>query len=212
MENNKLFAKVYGWMFVGLLISFMTGYLVSANENMVFNISKSYIIIVLVEMGLCIWLSAGIRKMQKSTAQILYLLYTFFTGLTFSVIFYLLKLSSIMMVFGITALAFGIMAIIGTIIKIDLSKIGNILLMGLIAIILASIINIFINSEIFDLGITIIGIVIFMIYIAFDVAKIKRTAEYLEEDKASILCAFELYLDFINIFIKLLRLFGKRKD
>ena len=212
MENNKVFTKVYGWMFIGLLVSFITGYFVSLNQTMVLNISKSYFILVLIEMGLCIWLSAGIRKMQKSTAQILYLLYAFFTGLTFSIIFLVFKMSSIIMVFGITSLAFGIMALIGTFTKMDLSKLGNILLMGLIAIILASIINIFINSQLFDLGLTIIGIVIFMLYIAYDVAKIKRTMEYLEEDKAAIICAFELYLDFINIFIKLIRFFGKSKD
>lgn len=210
--ENKLFTKVYGWMFIGLLISFITGYFVSTNETMVYNIAKSYIILVLVEMGLCIGLSAGIRSMNKITAQILYILYTFFTGLTFSILFFVFKLSSITMVFGITSLAFGIMAVIGSLTKIDISKFGNILLMGLIAIIIASIINIFVNSQLFDLGITIIGIVIFMLYIAYDVAKIKMTAEYLEEDKAAILCAFELYLDFINIFVKLLRLFGKSKD
>lgn len=212
MENNKLFTKVYGWMFIGLLISFITGYFVSTQPNIVYNISKSYWILALLEIGVCIWLSAGIWKMQKLTAQILYCLYSFLTGLTFSMIFMVFKLDSIIMVFGITSLVFGLMAAIGHLTNIDLTKLGNILLMGLIAIILASLINIFIGSQTFDLGITIIGIIIFILYVAYDIQKIKLIAQDVEQDKAAILCAFELYLDFINIFIKLLRLFGKSKD
>ena len=84
--------------------------------------------------------------------------------------------------------------------------------MGLLGIIIASIINIFIGSQTLDLGIIIIGIVIFTLYIAYDVQKVKYIAQTLEEDKAAIICAFELYLDFINLFIKLIRLFGKSKD
>ena len=212
MENNKLFTKVYGWMFVGLLISFITGYFVSTKPNMVYNIANAYWVLALVEIVVCIWLSAGIWKMQKLTAQILYCLYSFLTGLTFSFIFVAFKLDSIIMVFGLTSLAFGLMAVVGHVTKIDLTKLGSILLMGLLAIILASIINIFVGSQTFDLGITIIGLIIFILYVAYDVQKIKRIAGTLEEDKAAILCAFELYLDFINIFIKLLRIFGKSKD
>ena len=84
--------------------------------------------------------------------------------------------------------------------------------MGLLGIVIATIINLFIGSETFDLGITIIGIIIFTVYIAYDIQKVKYIAETLEEDKAAIICAFELYLDFINLFIKLIRLLGKSKD
>lgn len=212
--ENKIFSKVYGWMFIGLLISFITGYYVSTQPNIIYNLfSKGmFFILVLVEIGLCIWLSAGIRKMQTSTAKILFGLYSFVTGLTFSTIFVAYRIDSIIMVFGITALTFAIMALIGTFTKIDLTKLGTILFMGLLGIIIASIINIFIGSQTLDLGIIIIGIVIFTLYIAYDVQKVKYIAQTLEEDKAAIICAFELYLDFINLFIKLLRLFGKSKD
>ena len=107
---------------------------------------------------------------------------------------------------------FAIMAIIGMFSNIDLTKLGTILFMGLIGIIIASLINMFIGSQAFDLGIAIIGIIIFTLYIAYDVQKVKIISQTLEEDKAAIICAFDLYLDFINIFIKLLRLFGKSKD
>lgn len=212
--ENKIFSKVYGWMFIGLLISFITGYYVSTQPNIIYNLfSKGmFFILVLVEIGLCIWLSAGIRKMQTSTAKILFGLYSFVTGLTFSTIFVAYRIDSIIMVFGITALTFAIMALVGTFTNIDLTKLGTILFMGLLGIIIASIINIFIGSQTLDLGIVIIGIVIFTLYIAYDVQKVKYIAQTLEEDKAAIICAFELYLDFINLFIKLLRLFGKSKD
>ena len=212
--ENKIFSKVYGWMFIGLLISFVTGYYVSTQPNIIYNLFNkgTFFILVLVELGLCIWLSAGIRKMQPMTAKILFGLYSFVTGLTFSTIFVAYRIDSIIMVFGITALTFAIMALVGTFTNIDLTKLGTILFMGLLGIIIASIINIFIGSQTLDLGIIIIGIVIFTLYIAYDVQKVKYIAQTLEEDKAAIICAFELYLDFINLFIKLLRLFGKSKD
>jgi len=212
--QNKIFSKIYGWMFIGLLVSFITGYYVSTNENMLYNIfsTNMYWILAIIEIVVVIWLSAGIRKMNIITAKTLYVLYSILTGLTLSVIFIAFKMSSIIYVFGITAIMFALMAIFGRTTKIDLTKIGTILFMGLIGIIIASLINMFIGSETFDLIICIVGIIIFTIYIAYDVQKIKYIAETLEKDKAVIICAFELYLDFINLFIKLLRLFGKSRD
>ena len=214
MEENKLFTKIYGWMFIGLLISAITGYMVSTNTNMLYNIYKtgSYWILALAEIGVCIWLSAGIRKMEITTAKILFCLYSFLTGLSFSVIFIAYRIDSIVAIFALTSLIFAIMTLIGKFTNMDLTKLGTILFTGLIVIIIASLINIFVGSQIFDLGITIIGLLIFIGYVAYDVQKVKFVAQTLEEDKAAIICAFELYLDFINIFIKLLRLFGKSKD
>lgn len=212
--QNKIFSKIYGWMFIGLMISFITGYYVSTNENMLYNIfsTNMYWILALVEIAVVIWLSAGIRKMNIITAKTLYVLYSILTGLTLSVIFIAFKISSIIYVFGITSIMFALMAIFGRNTKYDLTKIGTILFVGLIGIIIATLINMFIGSETFDLFICIIGIIIFTIYIAYDVQKIKLIAQTLEEDKAVIICAFELYLDFINLFIELLRLLGKNKD
>ncbi len=214
MENNKIFTKIYGWMFIGLMISAITAYLVSTNGNMVYNIYKTgtYLILSIVEIGVCIWLSAGIRKMQITTARILFCLYSFLTGLTFSAIFIAFRIDSIVAIFALTSLIFAIMSLIGKFTTMDLTKISTILFTGLIVIIIASFINIFVGSQTFDLGIAVLGIIIFMGYIAFDVQKIKYIAQTLEEDKASIICAFELYLDFINLFIKLLSLFGKNRD
>jgi len=211
-NNNKIFTKVYGWMFIGLLISFITGYYVSTRQHMVYNLGNARIILAAIEIGVCIWLSAGIEKMQPTTAKILFCLYSFLTGLSFSFIFVYYLMESIIMVFGITALMFAVMALIGHFTNLDLTKIRTILLMGLLGIIAATIINLYIGSETLDLGIIIIGIIIFIAYIAYDVQKVKYVANKLDEDNAAIICAFELYLDFINLFIKLLRLLGKSKD
>lgn len=212
--ENKIFSKVYGWMFIGLLVSFITGYYVSTNTNMLYNIFSTnlYWILAIVEIVVVIWLSAGIRKMNIITAKTLFVLYSILTGLTLSILFVAFKISSIIFVFGITSLMFAIMALIGTFTKIDLTKLGTILFMGLLGIIIAALINLFVGSQTFDLGIIIVGIIIFTLYIAYDVQKVKYIVQELEEDKAVIICAFELYLDFINLFIKLLRLFGKSRD
>ena len=214
MENNKIFTKIYGWMFIGLLISAITGYFISTNTNMLYNIFKPsvFMILVILEIGVSIWLTAGIRKMEVMTAKILFCLYSFITGVTFSIIFLAYRIDSIVAIFALTSLIFAIMSLVGKFTNMDLTKLGTILFVGLIVIIIASLINLILGSVIFDLGITIIGIMIFIGYIAYDTQNIKKMALSLEEDKAAIFCAFQLYLDFINLFIKLLRLFGKSKD
>lgn len=212
--ENKIFSKIYGWMFIGLLVSFITGYYVSTNTNMLYNIFSTslYWIIPIIEIVVVIWLSAGIRKMNIVTARTLFILYSLLTGLTLSIIFIAFKMDSIITVFGITSAMFAIMSVIGRYTSMDLTKLRTILFMGLIGILLATIVNIFIGSTTFDLLIAVVGVIIFTLYIAYDTQKIKYAVETLEEDKAAIICAFELYLDFINLFIKLLRLFGKSRD
>ena len=214
MLENKLFAKIFMWMFIGLAITFATGYYVSVNPNMLFNIFGSYYwILAIAEIVVVIWLSVRIRKMKPMTAKILFCLYSFLTGLTFSSIFVVYKITSIVYVFGITSLIFLIFALIGYFTKIDLTKIGIYLFMALLGVIICSIINIFIGSQTFDLGLTIICLIIFIIYIAYDIQIIKRNLYMItEEDNLAIYGALQLYLDFINIFLRLLQLFGKARD
>lgn len=213
MKNN-LYSKMFMWMFVGLLITFLVGYYVSTNENMIYNIfaTKFYWVIYIAEIVTVIVLSARILKMSKNGAIFGFLLYSFLSGLTFSSIFLTFKMSSIIFIFLITALVFLIFALIGYFTKINLTKLGTILFMGLIGILIASIINIFIQSQTFDLILVIIGIIVFIGYIAYDINKVKRLEGQIDEDKLSIIGALELYLDFINLFIRLLQLFGKSKD
>ncbi len=213
--NNKIFAKTFLWMFVGLLVTFGTGLVVSLNENMIVNIFSgwTYLILAIVELALVIFLSARVIKMKSTTAKICFLLYSFVSGLTFSSIFIFYKIASIIYVFLIAAILFGLFGLIGYFTKLDLSKFGTILFMGLIAVILCSIVNIFIGSAGFNLGISIITVLIFLGFTAYDIQKIKSFTEYnIEADNLAIIGALTLYLDFINIFIRLLSIFGKNRD
>lgn len=212
---NQVFSKVFMWLFVGLLLTFGVAYIVSTNDNMVYNLFSDgkYFIVWIIEIVVVIVLSARIRKMSSMTAIVLFLLYSFLTGLTLSSIFIIYEISSIVWVFAIASGLFLIFGLIGYFTKLDLTKIGTFLLMGLLAIIVAFLINMFIGSETFDIVLCIVGIVLFLGYIAYDIQIIKRNMLTIEnETNLAIYGAFQLYLDFINIFLKLLRLFGTRRD
>ena len=213
MENNKAFGKVFMWMFIGLLITFLTGYVVSSNDNMLYNIFSggTYFILIIIELVLVVYLSARIHKMQVTTARIVFILYSFVSGLTFGSIFIVFKMSSIMLIFLITAILIGIFALIGRFTKIDLTKAGTILLMMLLGIVICTFVNVFLKNDTLDLFVSYISIIVFLGFTAYDMQKIKMLSyEFDDEDKIAIIGALELYLDFINIFIDLLRIFGKR--
>lgn len=212
--ENKLYSKMFMWMFIGLLVTFATGFYVSTNENMLYNIFSTglYWVIFIAEFITVIVLSARINKMSQMSAQICFMLYSFLTGLTFASIFVLFEISSIIFVFLATAITFGIFAFIGYTTNIDLTKLGTILFMGLLGIIVVSIINIFVGNSMLDLILCWIGIIIFVGYIAYDIQKVKQMQYMMDEDKLAIFGALQLYLDFINLFIRLIQIFGKRND
>lgn len=212
--ENKLYSKMFMWMFIGLLVTFATGFYVSTNENMLYNIFSTglYWVIFIAEFITVIVLSARINKMSQMAAQICFILYSFLTGLTFASIFVLFEISSIIFVFLATAIIFGIFAFIGYTTNIDLTKLGTILFMGLLGIIVVSIINIFVGNSMLDLILCWIGIIIFVGYIAYDIQKVKQMQYMMDEDKLAIFGALQLYLDFINLFIRLIQIFGKRND
>lgn len=213
--DNRVYNKVFIWMFLGLLITFITGYTISLNENMLYNIfsSRMQILVYIIEIVIVIVLTRRIMKMQELTAKILFCLYSFMTGVTFSVLFAYFQMDSIICVFGLTALLFGVFAFIGATTKIDLTKISTILFMGLIGVIIATIVNYFIGSTGLGMIVSWICVILFMGITAYDMQKIRRLQQVIpNENKVAILGAFELYLDFINIFIELLSLFGKGKD
>ena len=214
LQDNKIFSKVFLWMFIGLLITFGVGYYVSINENMLYNVfSKYYIFLIIAELVVVIFLSMRIRKMKPTTAKIMFCLYSFLTGLTFSSIFVAYKITSIVYVFGITAIIFLVFALIGYFTKIDLTKIGIYLFMALLGIIICTIINMFVGSEAFDFGLTVFALIVFLIYIAYDIQVVKRNLYMItEEENLAIYGALQLYLDFINIFLRLLQLFGRNND
>lgn len=210
----KIYSKVFLWMFLGLLVTFITGIYVSTNENILIFLfqNNGFIFAIIAELITVIFLTARIRKMSPTTARISFLLYSFLTGLTFSSIFLVYELSSILIIFLVAALLFGIFALIGNYTSIDLTNFGTFLLMMLFGIIICTLINIFLNNSTFDIIITIISLIVFLGYTAYDIQKVKLLEDEIEEDNLAIYGALQLYLDFINILLDLLNLFGKNRD
>ncbi len=210
--NNKLMSKVFAWMAIGLLVTFGTGLFVSTNEVMYENIYRGawYIIFAIIEIALVIFLSMRVMKMKATTAKCSFLLYSVISGLTFSSIFIYYELTSILYIFLVTAAMFGLLALIGYTTKIDLGKAAPYLFMGLFVLIIVFLINIFIGSNTVDMVASIICVLLFVGITAFDVQKLKMLKESgLPEDNLAIYGALDLYLDFINIFIHILSIFGK---
>ncbi len=212
---NKLLPKTFLWMFIGLMVTFITGYVVSINSNMIEAVFASplFYVLLILELGLVIFFSSRVHKMSPTSAKICFLLYSFVSGLTFSSVFIGFEISSVMYVFLIAALVFAIFGAIGYFTELDLSRISTYLLMGLIAIVICIIVNMFLNNDTFDLVISIISLLIFVGFTAYDVQHVKElSANGVDNDVAAINGAFELYLDFINIFLHLLQIIGDAKD
>ncbi len=213
---QSFFTKVYTWMFIGLLVSGAVAYITSINTALFSILVSGFWLIIIAELGLVIAISALIKKISPTVAKVLYLLYSAVNGFTLASIFMVYKLDSIVFVFLSTAILFAALALYGYTTKNDLTGFGKILLAGLIAIIIMSIVNIFTGGNTLGVIISIISVVIFSGLTAYDMQKLKNLYNYYASDdtmvdRIAIYGALDLYLDFINIFIKLLRLFGKRK-
>ena len=210
--KNEFLSTVFNWFGLGLLVTFITSFIVSTNIyllSLIFG-GIGYIVIIISEIVLAIWLTTRIRKMDSGLTKILYIAYSVLTGLTFSSIFIMYQLSSIIFIFLASAVIFFVFAFLGKKTNIDLSKMGVYLFIGLLSIIILEIINIFIMNNTLDMVLCVVGLIIFIAYVSYDVNKIVNY--YDDTDNMAIVGAFELYLDFINIFIKLLRLFGKERN
>ena len=221
IDNNngmsKFFLIVFLWMFIGLLISGGVAYYTSITPSMIKFVYGSYGWILITELIVVIAFSALRKKVSPGVAKVLFVTYAAISGLTLSSIFLVYKIQSIGMVFLSSALMFGILAAYGYITKTDLSSFGKILLFALLAIIIMSVINIFANNGTFGIIISIISIVVFVGLTAWDMQALKAMYNYYDSDekelgKIAIYGALDLYLDFINIFLQLLNLFGKSKD
>lgn len=214
MNNSKIMSKVFLWMFIGLAVTFLTGSYIANDPSLILEIFEggSVFLIFIVELAIVIFLTARIHKMKPLTAKIMFLLYSVVTGLTFASVFVVYDITSIIYVFLATALIMLVFAALGYFTKLDLTKLSTFLFMAIIGILIMSIINIFVGSEQLSLGICIISVLVFIVYIAFDVQKVKQLYEQnvLPEDNLAIYGALQLYLDFINIFLDLLRIFGDR--
>ena len=208
---NEFYSRVFRWLGIGLFVTFLVGYFVSTNLKLLSFLFSgyTYLIVIILEIVMCIWLSSQIHQMSKERAQILYIGYTALTGLTFSSIFVLYEISSIIFIFLVTSIIFIVFSYIGKRMNVDMKKMGIYLIILLLSVVLLEIVNLFIMNNTLNMILCIFALVIFVGYIAYDIRKLDY---YGDSENMAIMGAFDLYLDFINIFIRLLQLFGKRRD
>lgn len=218
---NALMRKVYVWMTLALVVSGLTALYVSQSRSVMESIFSNSIglwILIIGELALVLILSARINKLSFASAGIMFILYSILNGVTLSFIFLIYTRTSIVSTFFITAGTFGTMSLVGYNTKKDMTSIGRYALYALIGLIIATIVNIFMHNSIFDLFISAAGVVIFVGLTAYDTQKIKHMfLEYgsdLNEStqKLALMGSLNLYLDFINLFLYLLRFFGKSNN
>lgn len=215
-----LMRKVYVWMSMALAITGITAYYVAHNETLMMAIRTNRILfwgLLIAEFGLVIGLSAAINKLTLTTATLMFVLYSLVNGATMSFIFLAYTESSVTNVFLITAGTFAAMAVLGYFTKTDLTSMGKILMMALIGVIIATIVNFFTKSAGLSIILNYIGVLVFVGLTAYDSQKIKQMLQMAPDvsetsQKVALLGALSLYLDFINLFLYLLRIFGSRRD
>ncbi|MBT3311636.1 MAG: Bax inhibitor-1/YccA family protein [Desulfobacteraceae bacterium] len=217
---NSFIRSVYNWMFIGLALTGFVAFYVASNSTLYNTIIGNRLFfygLIIGELGLVFYVSARIQKIQASTATAIFVLYSALNGATLSVIFVAYTMSSIASTFFICAATFGACSIYGMITKRDLTSIGQFMIMGLFGIIIASVVNIFIKSSAMNMIINYIGVLVFVGLTAYDTQKLKVMAMSQPEDvgsevvrKGAIMGALNLYLDFINMFLFLLSIFGDR--
>lgn len=217
---STLFKSVYMQMAAALTVTGLTAYAVTNSPQLLyalFSNSASIWILLIAQFGLVIWLSSRVMRMSLTSATLLFILYSVLTGLTFSSIFFVYTYESIASTFFVTAGTFFAMSLVGYTTRMDLSKIGNILYMLLIGLLIATVVNIFVASSGLYWVITYAGVIIFTGLIAWDTQKLKTIfLEYGSADdsghKLALLGALTLYLDFINLFLFLLRILGGNRE
>ncbi|ANH81411.1 hypothetical protein A8C56_10830 [Niabella ginsenosidivorans] len=222
-RSKSFLANVFTYMFVALGITAVVAYFFAANaEQLLAPIVSNkllFYVVVFAPLGFVLLMSFAFNRLSAPVLMMLLLLYSALNGITFSFIFLQYTSSSVFGCFLTAALMFGIMAVMGYTTKQDLTSMGRIMMMGLIGIIIAMIVNWFLKSDSLGYIISFIGVIVFTGLTAYDVQKLKRIGEGIDEEgnimgsdvkKLAIMGALSLYLDFINLFLMLLRLFGRR--
>jgi len=215
---------VFMWMGLALSITALVSWLFASNQalmSMLYDpqtgsMNMTGWIVMLAPLGLVLWMSMGFQKLSASTLVLIFIGYSALMGASLSFIFLIYTLPSIAKTFVITAAMFGFMGVLGYTTKTDLTKFGSIMMMGLVGLIIASVINMFMHSETMEYIISFIGVLVFTGLTAYDVQKLKRIGASISQGtetarKVTIMGALTLYLDFINLFLFLLRFFGNRK-
>lgn len=222
-EQNAVFAKlmrsVYLWMVLALVITGLTAAYVANSPAYISALTNNPVLfygVIIAELALVFILSGRIHKMSFTSASLMFILYSLLTGVSLSTIFLAYTESSIATTFLITAGTFGTMSVVGFVTKKDLSKLGGILFMALIGLIIATLVNIFLVSDTLGWIINYVGVLIFVGLTAYDTQKIKQMMRKYGTDineqtqKMALMGSLSLYLDFINMFLYLLRIFGNR--
>lgn len=219
---NEIFRKVYQYMALGLIITAITAYVTASSPaaiRFLFSSSTPLIVIAVAEIALVLILSMTISKLSTGTALLMFTGYSVLNGLTFSAILLVYTAASVYQAFFTTAGMFAAMSIYGLYTKRDLTSFGSFLHMGLWGLIIAMLINFFVGSSMIEFVTSILGVIIFLGLTAFDTAKIKTLAGEYDFDadgnvtgRIAVIGALELYLDFINLFLYILKFMGKRKD
>lgn len=213
-----LMRKVYLWMALAMVITGLTSYYVASSSLIELIYANQFLFwgLLIGEFALVIGLSAAIDKLSLPIATLMFVLYSVVNGATLSFIFLLYTATSIVSVFFITAVTFSVMAVYGYFTKKDLTSLGRLLFMGLVGIIIASLVNIFVQSSGMSLIVSYIGVLVFVGLIAYDSQKIKTMLMQAPDasenmQKLALLGALSLYLDFINLFLHLLRILGSKR-
>ncbi|MBU1229424.1 MAG: Bax inhibitor-1/YccA family protein [Proteobacteria bacterium] len=217
---NAFMRGIYGWMSLGLMLTAAAAWYTAASPlgQTLLQSPGLLIGLVVVQFGLVIALSAAINRLSGGAATLMFLAYSALTGLTLSSIFFVYSMTSIFQAFVVTAGTFGAMSIYGMVTKRDLTSMGSFLFMGLIGIVLASLVNMFLKSSAMGFVISVIGVLVFTGLTAYDTQKLKYMGEAMPLGdgtairRGTILGALTLYLDFINLFLMMLRLFGSSRD
>ncbi|MBN2060294.1 MAG: Bax inhibitor-1/YccA family protein [Deltaproteobacteria bacterium] len=219
---NDFVRSVYNWMFIGLALTGFAAWYVSGSQpifNLVYGNRIIFFILIIAELGLVFSISGMINRMSSGTATGLFILYSALNGVTLSFIFLIYTRASIVSTFFICATTFLACSIYGWTTKKDLTSLGGFLIMGLFGIIIASVVNMFIRSSAMSMIVSYIGVIVFVGLTAWDTQKLKNMAMTQPEGldgavirKGAILGALSLYLDFINLFLMLLRIFGQGRD
>ena len=217
--QRTLLKNVYCWMALALVVTGLTSYYVASSERILSLMGSGlYIGLLIAEVVLVVILSARIHKMSFTTAGIVFVIYSILNGVTLSVLLMIYTFESIALAFFITAGTFTAMALIGHFTKKDLSSMGQILLMALIGLVIATVVNLFIGSSTFQYILSYVGVIIFVGLTAYDAQKIKNQINEFGTEisentmKLALMGALELYLDFINLMIYILRILGSRRN
>lgn len=219
MELSQYIAKVFGCMCAGLMVTFVTAMVlaVSGLSLIIFSNSIVSIGLMFAQIGVVMFLSTRLNKITVKSATTLFFTYSLLTGITFSGIFYIYGLGNVIGIFLLTSLYFGALACYGLFTKADLSKMGTFLIISVVFLIIGSIMTMFFPMPMLDRILCIAGVIVFLCFTAYDTQKISAYYHSYQGDEAmlgkvAIVSALQLYLDFINIFIYLLRFFSNNND